>query len=245
MDGQAVKELAERFRSPAKIDDLIVAPGDWKVHDPAGCVVAAPAAKAFPVATLGAVRDYLAANRDGLKTDTLVVHVESPTRVTVGGPLRERSRDRELYVTATAADLTDGLLGKWLPLEDFIIALQTRFYGASDSRDGLIRLLSNISGESVKTSIDDGISQVVEARMGVVMKNDAVIKNPVLLTPYRTFRDITQQTSAYVLRLKSQGEGFPVVSLMEADGGAWRLATVEAMRTWLVGAIPSDIAVLA
>lgn len=244
MDGEAVKELAERFREPQKIGDLIVAPDDWRVHDPAEHVKPAPAAKAFPVATLGAVRDYLVANRDDLPLNKIVVHVEGPNRVTVGGPLRERSRDRELYVTATAQDLTDGFLSKWMDLEEFIIGLQCRFCDADD-RAQLLRLLSNVSGETVKTSLDDGVSQVLEARLGVVLKGDTAVRNPVQLTPYRTFRDLTMQPSSlYVLRVKA-GNGLPQVSLMEADGGAWKLTTISRVRDWLVEALPEGIAVLA
>lgn len=243
MHGEVIKELAERLRGPHTIGDLIVAPGDWRVHDPAEHVKPAPAAKAFSVATLGAVRDYLVANRDGLPLDTLVVHVEGPNRVTVGGPLRERSRDRELYVTAVAQDLTDSFLSKWMALEEFVIGLQVRFCDADD-RAHLLRLLSNVSGETVKTSLDDGVSQVLEAKLGVVLRGDAAIKNPVHLTAFRTFRDIVQPSSPYVLRVKG-GEGLPQVALMEADGGAWKLSAVARIRDWLVESLPAGIAVLA
>ncbi|MGE3276754.1 MAG: hypothetical protein AB7O67_16705 [Vicinamibacterales bacterium] len=248
MDGEAVKQMAERFRHPHLVTpdarDVVAAPADWKVYDPAELIKAAPKASAFQVATLGAVRDYLTANRDDLDLGKVVVHVEGPNRVTIGGPLRERSRDRELYLTAETGDLVAGFLGKWMPLEEFVIGLQVRFCEA-EQRDNLIRLFSNVSENGVKTSLDDGISQVLEARVGVVLRGDAAIKNPVTLQGFRTFRDIVQPVAPYVVRAKAVADTLPQVSLMEADGGAWRLTTIARVRDWLAENLPAGVAVLA
>ena len=245
MEGEVIKELAERFREPIAIGSTIAAPNDWKLYDPNELIKPAPAAKAFGVSTLGAIRDYLKANRDGLALDTLVVHVETPSRVTIGSALRERSRDRELFVTATAQDLTDSFIGQWMTLEAFVIGLQVRFVDEGD-RNQIMRLLSNVSGETVKTSLDDGVSQVLEARVGVVTKSENTITNPVNLTPYRTFRDVLQPSSPFILRFQAGTEGtLPKVALMEADGGTWKLTAISRVHDWLEVEIPEDVAILA
>jgi hypothetical protein len=233
MNGEAIAELANRFREPQLLGDLLVRPNDWTVSDPESHIAAGPAAHALTVATLGAVRDYLVANRDGLDLAHVVVHVESPSRVSVLGPLAERSRTRETFLTAGANDLTDGFLGRYWPLAEFLIALQTRFADADD-RATLLKLLANVKHEQVKQAIDDGMTQVVSARVGVVMVSDVAVPNPVLLTPFRTFRDVIQPSCLFVLRVQSgKVGGLPEAGLWEADGGAWRLTAVERVRAWL------------
>jgi hypothetical protein len=245
MDGAAVKELATRFRGPAEIGGFIVRPNDWVVDDPAALVKAGPSATVLDVWSLGALRDYLKSNRDSLPLEKLIVHVVSPSIVTVSGPLVERSRTRESYIKAHAQDLTKGFLGVFMSLEHFIIGLQVRFTPTDDTRR-LLSLLSNVKHETVKTALDDGVTQVVQARAGVALVQDVAIPNPVELCPYRTFRDVIQPSSPFVLRV-NQGKpnGLPEVGLFEADGGIWELTATQRVQSWLTAELPATVAVLA
>jgi hypothetical protein len=129
--------------------------------------------------------------------------------------------------------------------EDFILGLQVRFADA-DERKRVLALLSNVKHETVKTALDDGVTQVVQARAGVALISDVAVPNPILLTAYRTFRDITQPSSLFVLRVQAgRAGGLPEVGLFEADGGAWRLSSIERIQEWLVAALPAGVAVLA
>jgi hypothetical protein len=196
------------------------------------------------VSTLGAVRDYVAANKDALDVSRLMVHVVTPNSVQVLGPLTERSRTRETFTTATADDMTAGFLGKFWPLSDFIIGLQVRFADADD-RKRILALLSNVKDESVKTALDDGVSQVVQVRAGVALVSEVAVPNPVLLCAYRTFRDIVQPSSLFALRVQAgEDDEFPTAGLFEADGGAWKLTAIQRVRDWLTDALPT-VAVLA
>jgi hypothetical protein len=70
------------------------------------------------------------------------------------------------------------------------------------------------------------------------------VPNPVRLAPFRTFRDVFEQPeSAFVLRVKKTPT-LPEVGLFEADGGEWRLTAIDRVRAWLVGRLPTDVAVL-
>lgn len=245
MDGSAVEQIAGLARKPFELNGVFFRPADWVAADPASLIQAGPAAKTLAVSTLGAVRDYLQANRDALPLDRVVVHVASPGSVHVLGPLDSRTRVRETFISAVAADLTDGFLGKFMSLEDFLIGLQMRFVEADD-RKRLLTLLSNVKHETVKTALDDGMTQVVQARAGVALVSDIAVPNPVLLTAYRTFRDVVQPSAAFVLRLNSgHSGGLPQVGLFEADGGAWRLWAIARVREWLAEALPAGISVLA
>lgn len=245
MDGETVKQLAERFREPHELNGFLVRPHDWAIEDPDSLIKAGPAAKTLSVSTLGAVRDYLAANKDALPLDRVVVHVSAPNLVQVLGPLAERARSREMFLSAMAIDTTDGFLGRFMSLEDFLIGLQIRFRDVDD-RKRLLSLLSNVKHETVKTALDDGVTQVVQARAGVALISDVAVPNPVLLSAYRTFRDITLPSSLYVLRVNSgKTGGLPEVGLFEADGGAWKLTAIDRVHDWLTDALPKTVAVLA
>lgn len=57
------------------------------------------------------------------------------------------------------------------------------------------------------------------------------VPNPVYLKPFRTFTEITQPESAFVLRMRESG-GIQV-ALFEADGGAWKNEAILAIKDYL------------
>lgn len=251
MEGQAVVvEMATRFRGPQQLNELLAVPADWKVIDPVSVLAPGPQAAKLDVYTLGALRDYVRANRDSLSLGSLVAHVVSPSIVTLSGPLSIRARVRETFVQAKALDLTDGFVGKWLAIEEFIIGLQSRFQETPD-RQTVLALVSNITHNTVKISTDDGISQTVEAKQGIVRRGDVTVPSIVTLTPFRTFREVAQPPAPFVLRVNAgNGATLPSVGLFEADGGAWRLEAVESIASWLsiafqTGDANKQIAILA
>lgn len=244
-NADAIKAIRDELRKPFEVGDFLVAPNDWTVKDKAALVQHGPQAEELEVNTLGAVRDYLTANRDGLDLSKIVVHVESPRIVRVLGPLDARSRARESYLVATVPDLAEHFVGQFQSHENLIIGLQTRFEDV-EQRQAVIKLFSSVKSEEVKTSLDDGISQVVTARNGGVLVADVAVPNPVSLAPYRTFRDFSQVPSLFVMRAQSGREGgLPLVGLFEADGGAWKLEAVKRVREWLEENLPETVEVLA
>lgn len=54
------------------------------------------------------------------------------------------------------------------------------------------------------------------------LKEKGEIKPIVRLSPYRTFREIAQPESQFLLRIKTGDNGAVQAALFEADGGAWR-----------------------
>ncbi len=247
MNGEAIVELSNRLHRPVEVGGFIAQPDDWTLHDPASLVKAGPSPLPLAVSTLGAVRDYLTGNKDQLDLTRLVVHVVSAERVTVLGPLQPRDRTREIYLSASCQNLIEGWLGKFHTLEDFLLGVQIGFVD-TDDRPRLLALLGNVKHEQVKTATDDGVTQIVQARAGVALVSEVAVPNPVLLAAYRTFRDIVQPSSLFVVRVKAgPANGLPQVGLFEADGGAWRLTAVERIRDWLTGedGVPESVAVLA
>ena len=81
---------------------------------------------------------------------------------------------------------------------------------------------------------DDGITQRVTAKAGVARVAVVDLPNPVELYPYRTFLDVEQPASKFVLRIKADKDEGPRCALFEADGGAWRATAVETIKSYMV-----------
>lgn len=109
-----------------------------------------------------------------------------------------------------------------------IIALKSVF-NPSDGVEYIIDLLKKVTEESNVSTDDNGISQSVEAKKGIALKENIEIKQRVILAPFRTFLEVNQPESEFILRLK---EGAQVL-LKEADGGAWELAAKKAIKEYL------------
>jgi hypothetical protein len=97
-----------------------------------------------------------------------------------------------------------------------------------------IQLLSTVTECNQRVSEDDGISQLVTIQRGVRGKEQAEIANIVQLRPFRTFREIEQPSSFFVRRIRPGKEG-PEVAFFEADGGAWKLESIQRIKDWLSG----------
>lgn len=208
--------------------------------------------------TLAGVIDYLRENRDELKLEQLVVHVESPKLVKVVDRIEgDTVRQRVTYVTASADVLGETAKGPQFEFgtyhkpDTFLIGLLALFE-ATEERDALVRAVGNITASEVKQAHDDGITQQVIGRQGVSLAENIVVSPIQVLRPFRTFRDLRQQPESPFLFRAKRGENgeLPTVALFEADGGKWRLEAIEAIATKLQGGLGEDrktenIAVLA
>lgn len=102
--------------------------------------------------------------------------------------------------------------------EQAIIELRSKF-APDEGVDYLLDLLSRINKENGVTTRDNGVSQEVEARAGISLKQMVQVKPRVTLCPYRTFLEVKQPESEFILRLDEDGN----VGLFEADGGMWKM----------------------
>ena len=102
--------------------------------------------------------------------------------------------------------------------EEAVVQLRS-LYIPNEDLTYLLKLLSGISTESKVTSNDNGVSQTVEAKSGVALTASVEVRPYVNLQPFRTFLEVNQPESLFLLRLKEGGN----VGLFEADGGVWKL----------------------
>ncbi len=76
---------------------------------------------------------------------------------------------------------------------------------------------------------DDGVSQITTVKQGVASRAKAKAPNPVKLAPYRTFLEVKQPESDFILRLDKNAN----LALFEADGGFWKIQAVRLVKEYL------------
>lgn len=131
--------------------------------------------------------------------------------------------------------------GEHMDAETFIIGVQSRFVD-NEHRANLLAAVGNISAESGVQVEDDGVSQKVAMRTGVVMKSSAVLPKKLVLAPYRTFREIEQPSSEFLFRVRAQREGSPPwPGLFEADGGTWMLQAIQGIAKYMKEQCPGFV----
>ena len=87
---------------------------------------------------------------------------------------------------------------------------------------------------------DNGVTQTVSVQSGISLAGTKKIPNPVSLAPFRTFVEVEQPESLFILRV-TDGRSGPELALFEADGGAWRLAAINSIKDWLQEQLPGTI----
>jgi len=204
-----------------------------ELHDPRKKL---PEPEVLTIHTLKGLVEYLAKCPDGLKPEEHLIHVVGPNEVQLVSKLLGHFQQRFVIAKAVtpnaAAKSPLFSFGQFSPAEDMVITLQSLFEDSGD-RAKVLSLLGVVNDEVVKTQSDDGITQTVGVKAGVGGDHLGVdIPNPVTLTPFRTFREVDQPASEFILRGKP-GQGGTVFALFEAEGNAWELAAVQNIAAWL------------
>ena len=122
------------------------------------------------------------------------------------------------YLYECGADTPRVKTGTFMSHEEAVIQLRSLYIPTSDT-EYLLKLLSSVSKESKVSSNDNGVSQTVEARTGVALTTNVDVRPYVNLQPFRTFLEVPQPESMFLLRLDNDGR----IGLFEADGGVWKL----------------------
>lgn len=206
--------------------------GDFKRIDPQD-MRTSPIADTLTVHSLKGLTKYVTSKRDKVEG---IVHVISPTRVEIISPVFGYQKQRETFVVASI-DEDRHPFGQPQELDTFQVWLRSRFIPTKDSED-LLKMFGNVKDGTVKTAVDDGFSQELQVRAGASMTVGERPKNPVMLQPYRTFREVDQPQSEFIVRLTSNPSALPKVALYESDGGAWRLEAVSKIVAHLSEALP-------
>jgi hypothetical protein len=146
------------------------------------------------------------------------------------------------------ADLDENLktfpFGTFMSQEEFAIAFRSLFVPRDgDDSDYVLTYASKLVGGTAIDGSDDGITQEVQVKRGLsgALKDKVSLKPIVKLSPYRTFREVEQPQSEFLLRVRLSQNDTPTVALFEADGGAWINQATENIVQYIqtiIGGIP-------
>lgn len=187
-------------------------------------------AKSLKTATLQSIVDYLENGIDGKEVKSQFIHIESPTRVSVQGYLDATNRREERI--AAEFEPHNFAFGKELDQSSFITLLRSQFV-ETDARLELQKFVGTLVAESSLKLEDDGVSQKTVAKTGITTVSTVENSNPLVLAPFRTFPDIEQPESEFILRLHKRDGDVPRISLHEADNQAWKGEAIQRIAEWL------------
>lgn len=166
------------------------------------------------VSGLDSICKLIREEMDTMQT-TLMVEVEGYDTVSVFTTLLDDLSRDTLY--SAKADVP-GFRSGYRNTEEAVIQIRSLFIPNADTAY-LLDLLSRINMENGVTTQDNGLTQTVTARQGIALNENVALKPRVSLQPFRTFLEVTQPESEFLLRINEQGN----IGLFEADGGVWKL----------------------
>jgi hypothetical protein len=190
-------------------------------------------AKSIEATTLTALVDYIKQKRDELR-ESMIIQVEDETTVRLfSGLTKERKRETLFTVRALLPSFD---FGHEYDQERFLISLQSCFK-ESDDRTAVATVAANITDQQNEQYSDDGVTQQVVIKSGVAHKDNAIVPNPVNLTPYRTFLEVDQPASDFIFRIRKNEGSAPTFKLVAADGGVWKAEAVANVKNYLEEAL--------
>ncbi|RND00241.1 hypothetical protein [Lysinibacillus halotolerans] len=182
--------------------------------------------------TLTGLVDYIKSKFD--RNSKLMIHVKSPTEVYLFDSL-DSTNDRRHYLKAKAL-LPQITFERFMDRERFQIMMQANFVNNLD-KETVLQIVSNIVEDTGAEIKDNGLSQQVTVKKGVASIGYEMIPGRVTLKPFRTFAEVPQPESEFILRLKEGAQ----VALFEADGGAWELNAIHSIKDYLASELAKEI----
>ena len=187
---------------------------------------------AITVFNLDSIIKYLKDDPDNYKEKIKIINIISPVEVVVESTLFGDFKQREEYIFTDYTDLVpDIYFGKYMGIEEFIIMLKSKFI-LTDNLENIIKIVGNVSDENITNYNDDGITQKVITKTGIARLGEVALPSKLNLKPYRTFIEIEQPESEFLLRAKKGYEGIEF-ALFEADGGAWKKDAIKSISKYL------------
>lgn len=191
-----------------------------------------PYADKITMNTLSSLIEYIKSGVD-MFNGNMIIHVKSPTCVALYSAL-DCERNREI-VAEVVASVPEFAFNRFVNHEEFVIGVQSKFVDGNDNDKALLlKFAGTVEAGSVAEYGDDGVSQKATVKTGIASKGDAIIPSPVRLKPFRTFVEVDQPVCSFIFRMKDDRCGGVQCALFEADGGAWKIGAMEAIKAYLV-----------
>ena len=168
--------------------------------------------------------------------------VVSPTVVKLlGAP--DRHKRREVLIHTEVPKRGQFPFENWLSQEDFVTMAQACFVH-TDLLTDILTVIGTLKAGRVTTYEDDGVTQQVAAAAGVERSRLIEVPNPVSLRPWRSFVEVDQPVSDFILRLRGGDEQQkPQIGLYEVVAGEWRLDAMNKIFAYLDEKLKGEIPV--
>lgn len=232
------KEEFDAIKKTGEMDvQLVVVNGETYANRPIHYVPhVEPTTPTMMISTLTGLIDYIGSHFSEPEHFTgLVIHIEDHRTVSVVSKPFGHDFVRHAFCRATFEAPKRSLIGGWATPDMFAIELMATFRNEGDFAD-VLQSVGNIRDLQEMELSDDGVSQTIVVQSTVTSKAPVQIKNPVVLTPIRTFTEVQQPSSPFVLRIRKE----PLAAtLVTGDGGAWKVEAVESIKEWLVAQMAS------
>lgn len=172
--------------------------------------------------TLTSIVDYIKSKTDNASMDPnrkFIIHIAGYNSVELYKELNE-DKKRDNLISASFKE-SNFPYGRFMPIENFIINLQSMFL-QDDNTKSLLEFVGSVKNDSSAEQNDDGVSQRITVKSGISLAKFAKVPNPVYLRPFRTFSEIEQPKSAFVFRIRKDDVQGVTAALFEADGSKWK-----------------------
>lgn len=224
MDGETIEKIKDLVESGVTVDlpDGTYATKLFQKIEP---TVHHP--RDFRITTLESFVKLATENPQGFDLNGAIVIIDADFCVDLVSPLRSDGC-RDCYVSAESP-ISPFAFGQWYGLNSFNIGLLTLFE-QTDKLLELFRLMQEIKVDDGATITDNGTSLSVTVRHGVsaASQSNENVPSIVRLKPYRYFPEANQVEVPLLLRLRQDDKALQA-SLMECDGGAWKVAAYQAI----------------
>lgn len=188
--------------------------------------------------TLSGIAEYINGGFDGgFIIGQPIIQVVSPTEVVFYSEAEQRYAERTYHAKAKPVLPSGFPFGSFMPGEDFIIKLQALFVQGIGDWQRVVDDCAGIKKQDGVEYKDNGVAQTVAVQSGISLAAMRLLPNPVMLAPFRTFPEVDQPVSKFILRA-TDGGMCPELALFEADGGAWRLEAMLHICEWLKKQLP-------
>lgn len=167
------------------------------------------------------------------------LYITIPDHLTVrcfGQPQNDARLFRQFYYEAHATDVPGWGEKVQLGFEEAQIAMRTRFQETADTIYAL-KLLSDICCGAKVIYNDNGIATTVTTQKGVALQSNEQIRPIITLKPYRTFQEVEQPESIFLIRVNERG-----ITFTEADGGMWKLKARQTVKAFLEEQLAEEVA---
>ena len=177
-----------------------------------------------------------------IKTEAVAIcntlYITIPDHMTVdcfAKPDADKRFFRQFFYQAKATDVPGWESKQELGFEEAQIAMRTRFQETIDIAY-LQKLLSEITTGAKVTLNDNGIATSIVTQKGVALQSNESIKPIVSLRPYRTFQEVAQPESPFLIRVNERR-----IAFIEADGGMWKLKARETIKAFLEDKLSGEV----